>query len=315
MLLTRLYYRCKRFIPRRLRLSLRRVHARRILRSCGSTWPIKQSSARKPKHWPGWPGGQGFAFVLTHDVEGRRGLDRVRALAELEMELGFRSSFNFVPEGAYVVPAHLRTWLNGRGFEVGVHDLHHDGSLFRSQSDLHQQAPRINQHLKEWGAVGFRAGFMFHELDWIRAFDIEYDASTFDTDPFEPQPQGADTIFPFLVPPKDGRPGYVELPYTLAQDSTLFLFLQQPTADIWKRKLDWIAEQEGMALVNVHPDYIAFNGSPSSSEFPLERFRDLLTYVKHRYADIFWNVVPRDLARWFRSNVGAAVSDIGLSSY
>jgi hypothetical protein len=308
MLLTPLYYRCKRFIPKRLRLSLRRVHARRILRNCGSAWPIKQSSARKPKHWPGWPDRQGFAFVLTHDVEGPRGLDRVQALAELEMELGFRSSFNFVPEGEYVVPAHLRTWLNDRGFEVGVHDLHHDGSLFRSHSDFHQQAPRINQHLKEWGAVGFRAGFMFHELDWIRALDIEYDASTFDTDPFEPQPQGADTIFPFLVPPKDGRPGYVELPYTLVQDSTLFLFLQQPSADIWKRKLDWIAEQEGLALVNVHPDYIALNGLPSSSEFPLERYRDLLTYVKHRYADIFWNVVPRDLARWFISNVGPAVS-------
>ena len=30
--------------------------------------------------------------------------------------------------------------------------------------------------------------------------NIAYDASTFDTDPFEPQPDGVNTIFPFWVP-------------------------------------------------------------------------------------------------------------------
>jgi hypothetical protein len=308
MLWTRLYYQCKRFIPRRLRLTLRRVHASRILKSCGSAWPIKQSAGRKPAGWPGWPDGKGFALVLTHDVEGRIGLERIKTLAQLEIEFGFRSSFNFVPEGTYAVPANLRTWLTNHGFEVGVHDLHHDGSLFRSQRDFHQQAPRINQYLKAWGAVGFRAGFMFHELDWIRTLDIEYDASTFDTDPFEPQPEGAGTIFPFFVPPRQGRSGYVELPYTLAQDSTLFLFLQRPTADMWKRKLDWVAERQGMALVNVHPDYISFNGSPSSGEFSVSQYRDFLTYIKDHYAGTFWNVVPRDLARWYRSHITGTVS-------
>ena len=61
-------------------------------------------SERPPEAWPGWPDGKRFAFVLTHDVEGQRGLDRVRQLTELEMEFGFRSSFNFIPEGPYSVP-------------------------------------------------------------------------------------------------------------------------------------------------------------------------------------------------------------------
>ena len=67
----------------------------------GDVWPILPGSERPPEGWPGWPDGKKFAFVLTHDVESQQGLDRVRELAELEMEFGFRSSFNFVPEGPY----------------------------------------------------------------------------------------------------------------------------------------------------------------------------------------------------------------------
>ena len=37
---------------------------------------------------------------------------------------------------------------------------------------------------------------MHHNLEWIKDLDIEYDASTFDTDPFEPQADGVGTIFP-----------------------------------------------------------------------------------------------------------------------
>ena len=46
----------------------------------------------------------------------------------------------------------------------------------------------------------------------------------------------------------------MELPYTLPQDSTMFNVLQETSPDIWKKKLDWIAQRGGMVLVNVHPD-------------------------------------------------------------
>src|SRR6185437_780959 len=145
-------------------------------------------------------------------------------------------------------------------FEIGVHDLHHDGTLYRSEKDFRQGAERINQHLERWQAVGFRSAFMFHNLDWLKQLNVLYDASTFDTDPFEPQPDGANTIFPFWVERADGS-SYVELPYTLPQDSSLYLVLGEQTNDIWKKKLDWVAEHGGMALVNVHPDYIAFGNN------------------------------------------------------
>ena len=50
-------------------------------------------------------------MVLTHDVERSEGLERCRQLMELESKLGFRSAFNFVPEGEYSTPKELRDSL------------------------------------------------------------------------------------------------------------------------------------------------------------------------------------------------------------
>jgi hypothetical protein len=293
-----IYYILKPVIPWRIRMTLRRILANRLRIRTTEYWPIQKSAAKVPPGWPGWPEGKQFAFVLTHDVEGTRGLQRCRKLAELDKALGFRSSFNFVPEGEYRLPLDLHTYLNQEGFEVGVHDLHHDGSLYRSLRSFKGQARVINQYLKSWGAVGFRSGFMFHNLEWLKDLNVLYDASTFDVDPFEPQPDGVGTIFPFWVPGNGSTNGYVELPYTLPQDSTLFLLFKERTLDVWTKKLDWIAEQGGMALLNVHPDYINFRGKETSSEFPAELYEGFLKYVLARYQHACWFALPRDVAKY-----------------
>ena len=261
----RIYYGLKPFVPQAIRTAVRRKLALRLRDRIGDVWPIMPASERPPSNWQGWREGKKFAFVLTHDVESSAGLSNCRSLAQLEMELGFRSSFNFVPEGNYRVPAELRDELTARGFEIGIHDLRHDGHLFSSYRGFKRRAERINRYAREWGVAGFRSGFMLRNLDWLHDLDVQYDASTFDTDPFEPQPDGRHTIFPFWVPrPNDNCPiarqstrncaarGYLELPYTLPQDSTLFLLLSEKTTEIWRRKLDWIAEHGGMALINTH---------------------------------------------------------------
>jgi hypothetical protein len=259
------------------------------------------------------------------------------------MELGFRSSFNFIPEGEYRVHDELRHWLTANGFEVGVHDHRHDGKLYASRQSFRDSARIINQHLHAWNAVGFRSGFMLRNLDWIHDLDIAYDASTFDTDPFEPQPDGVGTIFPFWVPApasaersesraqgaertahgapdsglrtpdsvKDGPlsplpspfspgapgAGYIELPYTLTQDSTLFLFLEATTIGIWQKKLRWIAARGGMALVNIHPDYIHFGSRPATrSSYPASLIREFLLHVKEQYAQDVWCALPKEVA-------------------
>lgn len=366
MFRNRLYYALKPFVPWSVRMGIRRWHAARTRKQVGGVWPIHPGSERPPEGWPGWPDGKKFAFVLTHDVEGPEGLAKVKPLAELEMSLGLRSSFNLIPKGPYTAPAELRAWLVQNGFEVGVHDLHHDGKLFSSRAAFPDKARCINSYLREWGVVGFRSGFMLRHLDWLHDLEIGYDATSFDTDPFEPQPEGVGTIFPFFVqsagsssefllsafegsaldkssnsdlpssgrsapPLSDLRPlasgsspqssaalakedplsvfevsalegssshfaprtshfstaprlGYVELPYTLPQDSTLFLVLREKGPEIWLRKLDWVAERGGMALLNVHPDYVRFPGEPPSPRtFPVEHYRALLEHVRTNY--------------------------------
>jgi hypothetical protein len=93
---------------------------------------------------------------------------------------------------------------------------------------------------------------MHHNLEWIANLDISYDCSTFDTDPFEPQPDGVNTIFPFWYQQKGSDRGFVEIPYTLPQDFTLFILQRERDCRVWKEKLRWIVEKGGMATVIVH---------------------------------------------------------------
>ena len=311
-ILARAYYRVKPFIPKSVRWLIRRSRIPGILRQSRGVWPINQSAGAMPAGWNGWPGGKQFALVFTHDVESKDGISNVRRLAELEMTHGFRSSFNFIPEGPYEDPVGLRNWLVENGFEVGVHDLNHDGQLYESRESFSRKAKQINQYLQDWNAVGFRSGFMLHQLDWLHELNILYDASTFDTDPFEPQPDGSETIFPFLVkPPVESLSrGYVELSYTLPQDSTLFLLLRETSPRIWKQKLDWIRQHGGLALVNIHPDYMSFIETGVSSElYSAALIGEFMKYVNESYAGMFWNPLARELAQWFRDGIATTEGD------
>jgi len=297
------YYELKPFIPERLRWGIRRVIARYQLGRCAGTWPVDPKAANAPPGWPGWPGKKQFAFVLTHDVEGMRGFQRCAALMDVDEKFGFRSAFYLVPEGAYTVDDAFLTGIRRRGFEVGVHDLKHDGKLFKSRNTFLSGARRINKYLGRWNAVGFRAAFMRHNTDWAHALEVEYDASTFDTDPFEPQPDGLKTIYPTWMAGEDGG-GYMAMPYTLPQDSTMFLLLKNPSIDLWKKKVDWVAEQGGMVLLDTHPDYIAFEGeNPVFKTYPAARYVELLSYVKNRHEGRYWHALPHQVAEYAKSQL------------
>src|SRR5690348_5701663 len=101
MLSHRIYYHFKPYLPWRLRMGLRRGIRRRRRAGFKNGWPINEAAGQTPKNWRGWPDGKRFALVLTHHVESPAGLAKCRQLMELEQQLGFRSSFNFIPEGDY----------------------------------------------------------------------------------------------------------------------------------------------------------------------------------------------------------------------
>lgn len=303
-MLMKAYYLVKPLLPWRLRMFGRRWRAERRRRAFAEVWPIDAGSAAVPPRWPGWPDGKRFGLVLTHDVEGEKGYERVPRLVELTRKYGFRACFNFVPLGEYRVTPAMLEMLESAGFEAGVHGLKHDGKLYRSPKKFQAKAAQIRQIMHEWGAVGFRSPLMQHRLGWMHELGSEYDCSTFDVDPFEPEPDGMRTIFPFWMQAPNTN-GFVELPYTLVQDFNLFKVLREQSIDIWKRKLDWLVEHGGMALINTHPDYMCMDGSPDRDEYPVAIYEEFLRYVRDNYADECWHALPREVSRYYCAKLPA----------
>jgi hypothetical protein len=101
--------------------------------------------------------------------------------------------------------------------------------------------------------------------------------------------------------------GYVELPYTLPQDFTLFVLMKEKTFDIWKQKIDWIAENGGMALLNTHPDYMGFEDKKLTiDEYSFKYYEEFLRYIKFKYNNQYWHVMPRDMSRfWLKTQVSS----------
>jgi len=300
----RFFYALKPMIPRGLQLFLRRRIARHKREKYAHIWPIDPDSGRPPKGWPGWPDGRQFALVLSHDVDTLRGYRHVLKLADLEEEMGFRSQFNFVPERYANVDTRLLDELKQRGFGIGVHGLTHDGKLFSCREIFNESAPRINAYLEEWGTRSFTAPSMMRNHEWMHELNMDFCVSTFDTDPFEPQSDGAGTIFPYWVQGRSPDHGFLELPYTLVQDFTLFVILGETSIDLWKQKLGWIAEKRGMALLNSHPDYMNFgSGACQSEEYPAAFYRAFLECIKRDFNDRYWHALPSGVWNFWATHV------------
>lgn len=302
MFLNKIFYNIKPIVPRRLQIFVRRRMILYKKQQYSDLWPIDPAAGKPPKGWQGWPDNKKFAVVLSHDVDTQKGHDKCYQLMEIEENLSFRSSFNIVPE-KYEVSKTLIENLKVRGFEVGVHGLNHDGKLFSSKSIFEERANRINDYLHEWGSIGFTSPSMHHNLNWMHSLNINHSTSTFDTDPFEPQPDGVGTIFPFWVQNSSIIKGYVELPYTLPQDFTLFILMKEKNNNIWKNKLDWIVENGGMVLFNSHPDYMNFSKPKNGNEeYAVELYIKFLEYIKNNYKDQYWHALPKDIARFWKQN-------------
>jgi hypothetical protein len=308
----KLFYVVKPLIPRPLQIGLRRCLVRFQSVKHSAVWPIDESAALPPFGWGGWPSGKKFAVVLTHDVDTAKGHEKCLQLMEIEEKAGFRSSFNFVPE-RYKVDPEIRNTIKQHGFEVGVHGLNHDGKLFKSSDEFKTRCCKINHYIREWEAVGFRSPSMHHNLSWIHDLQIEYDSSTFDTDPFEPQSDGVGTIFPFTVKNHRDSREYIELPYTIPQDFTVFILMKNEGLSIWKQKLDWVASKGGMVLLNSHPDYMSFNGSKASrEEYPSEHYRNFMEYIKDNYSGEYWHALPREMAGFWKNKKTCVRTTSGL---
>jgi len=231
-----------------------------------------------------WPRGHRFAYILTHDVEGARGLSNVERLLEAENRYGMVSAWFLVAED-YPIDGAVLDAIRAAGGEIGLHGLHHDGQLFQSRERFEHQLPRIHRYLREWGAEGFRSPATHRHAAWMPELGSSYDSSFPDTDPYGPQPGGCCSILPYLLG------DLVELPITLPQDHTLFELLREPDIALWREKAAWIAQHGGLVTVLVHPDY-------ALTAERLRHYDELLAFLAGLGGG--WHALPRDVARWWR---------------
>ncbi len=82
----------------------------------------------------------------------------------------------------------------------------------------------------------------------------------------------------------------------------MFVLLKQKTIETWKEKLGWITQKGGMALLNLHSDYMKFDGGQCGVEqYPASYYIDFLEYIKTKYHDQYWLALPSEMATFWES--------------
>ena len=235
-----------------------------------------------------WPDGQKSCAIMTHDVEESPGLDFCPGLMDIDDSFGVKASFQFVPEQRYAVPRALLERIRARGFEVNLHDLNHDGYLYDSKETFLPRALKINQYLKEYGALGFRAAVLYRRLDWYDAFEFSYDMSVPNVGHLDPQLGGCCTVMPYFI----GK--VLELPLTTTQDYTLFHIFSDYSLDLWQRQIRLISENHGLVSFIVHPDYVRERRARDT-------YISLLAHLARlRTQGEIWMALPREVDRWWK---------------
>jgi peptidoglycan/xylan/chitin deacetylase (PgdA/CDA1 family) len=303
------YYRARPLLPRSVQMTMRRSFSRVQSKARFPRWPVETALhdfyellfavvatvAEGPVPSISlWPRNWAWAMVLTHDVETQRGYERLPKLLRVEVEAGYRSSWNFVPERRYRVDDDLVRTLQEQGFEVGVHGLYHDGRDLSSAKFQHR-LPAIRTYADRWEANGFRSPGTLRSPSLMPLLGFDYDSSYTDTAPFEPQPGGCCSWLPYLLQ------DLVELPITLPQDHTLFDLLGHRDETLWVEKARFLRNRGGMALVLTHPDYV-------DSPYLLDSYRRLLD----EFADDSsgWKALPREVSDWWRRRASSSLHEV-----
>jgi hypothetical protein len=235
-----------------------------------------------------WPDGAPGAAIVTHDVESETGRDYCCQLMDIDDEFGLKASFQVIPEKRYEVTTAFIEELQRRGFEVNIHDLYHDGNLFRDRKEFLRRAAKINGYLKKFNVTGFRSGALYRNLHWYDALNFSYDMSVPNVGHLDAQTGGCCTVMPYFV----GK--ILEIPVTLTQDYSLFHILGSHSTSLWEEQCRMILAGHGLINVIVHPDYITDKKSNNT-------YRRLLAHIAYLREKFFvWATLPRQINEWWR---------------
>lgn len=303
--LRRIYYALRPLLPVTVRKHLQRLYlagwqqirfphwpvdftVERILEQCLGLLMKAQGLDTLPFIWF-WPDAYDACAIVTHDVETEAGRNFCSSLMDFDDSIGIKSAFQIIPEGRYTVSPAFLSEIRGRGFEVNVHDLNHDGNLFRNRKQFMRRTGTVNRYGREFGAAGFRAGVMYRNQAWYHALDFEYDMSVPNAAHLEPQRGGCCTVFPYF----NGR--LLELPLTTTQDYALFHFLNEYSLELWERQIELVRQKHGLISILTHPDYILKTKEQ-------ETYLQLLHHLdKLRLTENIWITTPMHMNTWWRA--------------
>lgn len=300
----KIYYLIRPLLPVAVRKHLQRARLQDWDRLPFPKWPVDLSvekifeqmmllavrsarDGRIPFIWF-WPDGASGCALMTHDVETAIGRDFCETVMDIDDAFGMKASFQVIPEERYEVSAQYVDHIWERGFEIAVHDLNHDGRLFRDKQEFLARAKRINAYGERFRAKGFRAAILYRKQRWFDALDFAYDMSVPNVGHLEPQRGGCCTVFPYFVG------NLLEIPVTTTQDYSLFHILKDYSIDVWKKQIDQIMEHHGLISFIVHPDYILGESEQRTFKALLGHLADL------RMEKGLWTPTPGAVNRWWR---------------
>lgn len=315
--LARMYYFARPVLPVGLRKHLQAWYLRGWKKLSFPRWPVDctvddlheqlllvavraSGLQRIPFIWF-WPEGASSCAIMTHDVETAAGRDLCTMLMDIDDSYRVKSSFQVIPEQRYVASADFLNSIRSRGFEIVVHDLNHDGHLYRDRKQFLERAAKINAYGKLYGAQGFRAGALYRKQVWYDALDFAYDMSVPNVAHLDPQRGGCCTVMPYFL----GK--ILELPVTTSQDYTLFNILNDDSIDLWKQQTALIMRKHGLMSFIAHPDYLA-------STRQRDMYQQLLNHlVQLRDEKDVWVTTPGEVNRWWRQRAEMNLTEDGDS--
>lgn len=302
--LRNVYYLARPVLPVSVRSRLQGLRLRSQLKREFPSWPVDRSadllceegmkSAIRanngepiPFIWF-WPHGKQSALILTHDVESEVGKSFCSSLMDIDDEFGFKASFQIVPEERYPVEPEFLRQFKDRGYEICVHDLSHDGDLYRDRQEFGRRAKRINDYCRTFGTRGFRSGVLYRNLRWYGEYDFSYDMSVPTVGHLEAQCGGCCSVLPYFIG------NILEIPVTTAQDYSIIYILHQHSIDLWKQQTEKIIDGHGLLSFIAHPDYLIHAEAQAL-------YRELLVYLAGlRDNGDIWSTVPSEIDIWWR---------------
>ena len=313
----KMYYLIRSALPFSVRSYLKKLHLKGWETVAFPRWPVDCSvdnlferllllsleatgAEQIPFIWF-WPDGASACAIMTHDVETQSGQRFCPTVMDIDDSFGIKASLQIIPEQRYGVDREFLDSVHRRGFEVVVHDLNHDGHLYRDREEFVRRAEKINSYRADYGAEGFRAAILYRKQLWFDALRFSYDMSVPNVAHLDPQRGGCCTVMPFFI----GK--ILELPVTTTQDYTLFHILDDYSIELWKRQTDLIMAKHGLMSFIVHPDYLA-----KARERGI--YEALLGYLARlRDEKDVWITIPGEVNRWWRQRAEMKILENGKS--